>query len=70
MSTRVSASNLANAVRDLSVAWQQTKTYWRDTKSKEFEENYLEQLPNHVSQAKTAMEEIDAFLRRVKNDCE
>ena len=70
MSTRVSASNLANAVRDLSVAWQQTRTYWRDHKSREFEEKYLEALPNHVSQAKNAMDEIDAFLRKVKNDCE
>lgn len=70
MSTRVSASNLANAVRDLSVEWQQTKNYWRDVKSKEFEAKYLEQLPNQVSQAKTAMEEIDAFLRKVRNDCE
>lgn len=70
MSTRVSASNLANAVRDLSVTWQQTKTYWRDTKSKEFEEKYFEHLPQQVSQARTAMEEIDAFLRKVKNDCE
>ncbi|CAN5678270.1 hypothetical protein BH11VER1_BH11VER1_16270 [soil metagenome] len=70
MSTRVSANNLANAVRDLSVAWQQTKTYWRDQKSKDFEEKYLEELPNQVSQAKTAMEELDAFLRKVKNDCE
>lgn len=70
MSTRVSANNLANAVRDLSVAWQQAKTYWRDQKSKDFEEKYFEQLPNQVSQARTAMEEIDAFLRKVKNDCE
>lgn len=70
MSTKVSASNLAQALKDLNIAWQGTRTYWRDVKSQEFEHEYLENLPLLVTQAKTVMEEIDLLLRKVRNDCE
>jgi hypothetical protein len=70
MSTRVSASNLAQALRELTVEWQQTKSSWRDQKSLEFQEHYLERLPHLVTHARNVMEEMDNLLRKVKNDCE
>ncbi len=70
MSARVGASNLSHATRDLSVEWQQTKNYWRDVKSQQFERQYLEELPAMVGQVITVMEEMDALFRKVRNDCE
>ena len=70
MSTRVSASNLAQAVKDFSIAWQETKNSWRDLKAMEFERNYLEKLPTDVAQAASVMEEMDNLLRKVRSDCE
>lgn len=70
MNTRSSAANLVQAAKDLAIAWDQTKEAWRDVKSREFEENYLEQLPNHIARATAVIEEIDALLRKVKADCE
>ena len=70
MNTRSSAANLVQAAKDLAVAWDQTKETWRDVKSREFEEHYLEQLPNHIVRATAVIEEIDAVLRKVKADCE
>ena len=70
MSTRVSASNLAQALKDLTVEWSETKTHWRDVKSHEFEHTYLEKLPNLATQARAVMEEMDVLLRKVRNDCE
>jgi hypothetical protein len=70
MSTRASASNLSQALRELSVEWQQTKSYWRDQKSQEFERNYLEKLPSLATQARNVMEELDNLLRKVRTDCE
>ncbi|HSJ01589.1 MAG: hypothetical protein ACAI34_18580 [Verrucomicrobium sp.] len=70
MSSRVSASNLSQALRELVVEWQQTKSYWRDVKSMEFERNYLEKLPGMVTQSRNVMEELDNLLRKVRNDCE
>ena len=70
MSIRVSASNLVQAVKELSVEWQETKSYWRDVKSREFEQKFLDDLPHHLARATTVIEELDALLRKVKSDCE
>ena len=70
MSTKVSASNLVQAVKDLTIEWQQTRTYWNDIKSQEFERNYLDPIPDYVRRTRTAMEELEALLRKVRHDCE
>lgn len=70
MSTRVSSANLEEAVKKLSADWDQTRGYWTDAKSREFARDYLEELPNLVAQARTAVEEIDALLRKVRGACE
>jgi len=70
MSSKGSGSNLAQAVKDLSSAWEQTKSSWHDVKSQEFERNYIEILPGHVTQAMTVIEEIDLLLKKVRSDCE
>ena len=70
MSTRASGANLVQAVKDLSLQWQQTQVHWRDVKSQEFERKYLADLPTHVARAMGVIEEIDAVLRKVRSDCE
>ena len=70
MSTRVSSANLEEAVKKLSAEWQQTRASWMDAKSREFERDYLDDLPNLVAQARTAVEEIDVLLRKVRSACE
>jgi hypothetical protein len=70
MSTRVSASNLTQAAKDFAAAWQEAKMSWRDLKSMEFERAYLDKLPMDVAQTASVMEEMDALLRKVRNDCE
>jgi hypothetical protein len=63
-------ATLAQAIKDLSQKWEQTKAYWRDVKADEFEKNYLERLPNLTARTATAMDEISVLLRKVHNDCE
>jgi hypothetical protein len=70
MSTKGSGANLAQAVKDLSNAWQQTKSHWHDAKSQEFERHYIEILPGHVTQAMAVIEELDLLLRKIRSDCE
>lgn len=70
MSLRVSASTLTQATKDLNLEWQRTKAIWRDVKSIEFEKTYLEDLPNLMAMAGPVMEELDALIRKVRNDCE
>jgi hypothetical protein len=70
MNTRATASNLAQAAKELSIAWQRTKESWRDAKSLEFETKFLEPLPGYIARSSAAIEELDAVLRKVKADCE
>ena len=70
MNTRATAANLAQASKELSIAWQHAKSSWRDVKSVEFESRYLDPLPGYIVRAGTAIEELDVLLRKVKADCE
>jgi hypothetical protein len=69
MSSEGNATLLA-AIKDLSLAWERAKESWRDAKAAEFEHNYLERLPNLTARTSTAMDEINALIRKVQNDCE
>lgn len=70
MSLKGSAGNLVQAVKDLMFEWDQTKSFWRDIKSREFEQKYLEDLPGHTVRATAVMEELDGLLNKVRSDCE
>ena len=70
MNAQVSASNLSQAVTELSVEWQHTKALWRDSKSEEFEARYLDVLVDHVNKTRPVMDEIANLLRKVISDCE
>ena len=54
MSTRVNSANLDEATKKLFAEWQETRGYWMDAKSLEFERDYLADLPNLVAQARSA----------------
>ena len=70
MNARATAANLAQGVKDLSFDWEQTKTYWHDVKSQQFERDYLVQIADYVTRARAAMEEIDVLVRKVRSVCE
>ena len=70
MSARVSGSNLAQAVQDLLVEWDHTRSYWRDQKSLEFHHKYLEALPDLVTKSNSVINDVDVLLRKVRQDCE
>ena len=70
MSARASATHLIQAMKELSLEWEQTKSYWRDVKSQEFEAKYLAELPMDIGSAVGAIEEIEAVLRKIRKDCE
>lgn len=70
MSARESSTNLVQALKELSLRWQETKEHWRDVKSEQFEREYLEALPDHVQRTMGVMQEIDVLLKRIRSDCE
>ncbi len=70
MSSRESAANLVQALKDLNLRWLETKTHWHDIKSQQFEREYLEDLPDHIQRTMSVMQEIDVLIKRIRNDCE
>jgi hypothetical protein len=70
MSTQGSSSQLEAAWRDLATGWQHVQDDWRDVRAKEFEQMYLERLPNLITNARRAIEDIDSLLRKMRRECE
>ncbi len=70
MSAIASKSKLLAAAKELSLKWQDTKNYWRDEKSAEFERRYLQELFISVDKAVSVVEKLDELLKKIRSDCE
>ena len=70
MSFQVNSASLVQALKELSLDWEYTKSYWHDTQSQDFEQKYLGELPHHVARITTVIEEINTLLKKVRTDCE
>jgi len=65
-----SKNRLLAITKELSKRWEETKNYWRDTKSREFEQHYLRELFANVDRTVTVMEKLDELLNKIRHDCE
>ena len=65
-----SGSRLSAITKELSRQWQQTKEYWQDAKSQEFERKYLEDLLASVDKTVTVIEQLDKLVMKIRKDCE
>lgn len=63
-------SRLNALTRELNNQWQSTKTQWKDAKSREFEQHYMEELVSSVDRAVTVIEKLDKLLTKIRKDCE
>ena len=63
-------TRLAGATRELWLQWQDTKNYWRDAKSQEFEAHYLSELVATVDKSVAVIEQLDKLLCKIRKDCE
>ena len=70
MSLSGSKNRLVAITKELSNRWDETKNYWRDAKSQEFEQRYMTELFANVDKTITVMEKLNELLIKVRNDCE
>ena len=61
---------LVGLTKELSLRWQETRNYWRDAKSQEFDQRYLAELFANVDKTVTVMEKLNELLTKVRSDCE
>jgi hypothetical protein len=65
-----SGARLAGITKELRAHWLDTKNYWKDAKSQEFERKYVEELLASADRAVTVMEQLDKLVTKIKQDCE
>ena len=65
-----SGARLEALTKELRVQWFQTKEYWKDDKSREFEHKYLEELFASVDRAVLVIDQLDKLILKIKKDCE
>jgi hypothetical protein len=70
MSLSGSKNRLVAITKELSNRWDETKNYWRDAKSQEFEQRYMSELFANVDKTITVMDKLNELVTKVKNDCE
>jgi hypothetical protein len=70
MSLNASKARLVAITKELSNRWDETKNYWRDAKSQEFEQRYMTELFANVDRTVTVIEKLNELLTKVRNDCE
>lgn len=61
---------LVGLTRDLLLRWSETKNYWRDAKSEEFERRFLAELSANVNRTVLIVDKLDEVLKKVRSDCE
>jgi hypothetical protein len=70
MSVTANKSRLANVTRELSNQWKETKQSWQDTRSAEFERDYLQELVSQVDASMDVLDQLERILNRIRKDCE
>ena len=63
-------SRLVASTQELMLRWTETRNYWRDAKSQEFDERFMQELRARVDKAVTYIDKLDEILKKVQNDCE
>jgi tRNA uridine 5-carbamoylmethylation protein Kti12 len=70
MSLSGSKNRLVAITKELSNRWDETKNYWRDAKSQEFDQRYMTELFANVDKTITVMDKLNELVTKVRNDCE
>ena len=67
---KASGSRLAGDTKELRAQWQDTKSYWKDAKSQEFEHRFMEELLASVDRTVTVIDQLDKLVTKIRQDCE
>jgi hypothetical protein len=65
-----SQNRLVGLTNELRAEWEQTRHYWNDAKSREFEQRFLTELLSGVNQTINNIESLERVLAKIRSDCE
>jgi hypothetical protein len=69
MSMTSAAVDLSNAVKTVTVAWEEAKEGWKDPVSRDFETERWQPLENHVRSVLQAIDRLAPVLAKALRDC-
>jgi hypothetical protein len=70
MTINANGKALLTATRELSLKWDETKHFWQDGQSLEFERKFLIELFASVDKAVEVFDQLDKLVTKVRADCE
>ena len=70
MNLNSNKSRLAGLTKDILLRWHDTKRYWHDAKSEEFERRHITELSAQVDRAGIIVDKLEELLKKVRSDCE
>lgn len=70
MSMTSNKARLAGLTKEFVLKWQDARESWQDTKSLEFERQYMAELVSNVDSAVAVIEQLDKVLAKLRSDCE
>jgi hypothetical protein len=70
MNVSANGKTLAALTKQLSNAWEETRTYWHDGKSDEFEKRFLSELTATVERVAPVFDDLEKVLSRARSECE
>ena len=70
MSVVANKARLAAVTQELSRQWKESKESWRDTRSADFERDYLQELVAQVDASMEVLDQLERILNRIRKDCE
>jgi hypothetical protein len=62
-------NRLMGLTKELRADWEQTKQYWNDAKSQEFERRFFDELLSGVNQAIANIDALERVLDKIRDDC-
>jgi hypothetical protein len=63
-------ARISGLTRDLIQKWQDTRQSWRDSKSLEFERQYIADLLGAADKTAATIEQVEKLMQKIRKDCE
>lgn len=70
MSLNADKSRLMALTKNISLRWIETQNHWRDVKSEEFDQRFMQELFPNVNKATAAIEKLEELLKKIRKECE
>lgn len=70
MNLLANKSRLEALTKELAASWSETCDSWRDAKSQEFGQRFMDELFSGVNRTAACIADLDKIINKIRHDCE